>query len=77
MHPVLTSLFDRNFIILSTWLYNLFRRAMVKLKQSVSVKTINESLKYQYPLQWAFKSAIFYAITGYGPKQLLSRCHRS
>ena len=37
----------------------LFGRATVKLKQNVSVKTIDESLEYQYPLQWAFKSAIF------------------
>ena len=31
---------------------------MVKLKRNVSVKSIDESLKYQYPVQWAFKSAM-------------------
>ena len=31
---------------------------MVKLKRNVSVKTIDRSLKYQYPVQWAFKSAM-------------------
>ena len=56
----------------------LFGRATVKLKCNISVKTIGEYLKYQYPMQWAFKSAVFlYAITGYGPKQLLSGRHRS
>ena len=37
----------------------LFGRATVKLKCNVSVKTIGGYLKYQYPLQWAFKSAVF------------------
>ena len=35
---------------------------MVKLKCNVSVKTIGGYFKYQYPLQWAFKSTVFYAI---------------
>ena len=50
---------------------------MVKLKCNVSIKTIDGSLKYQYPVWWAFKSAIFYVITRYGPKQLLSQSHQS
>ena len=32
---------------------------MIKLKQNVSVKTIDRSLKYQYPVQWSCKSTIF------------------
>ena len=32
---------------------------MVKFKHNVSVKTIDGSLKYQYPVQWAFKRTIF------------------
>ena len=36
----------------------LFGRAMVKLKHNISVKTIDGSLKYQYPVQWVFKSTI-------------------
>ena len=30
---------------------------MVKLKRNISVKIIDGSLKYEYPGQWAFKSA--------------------
>ena len=32
---------------------------MVILKCNISMKTIGGSLKYQYPVQWVFKSAIF------------------
>ena len=56
----------------------LFGWAAVKLKHNVSIKTTDGSLKYQYPMQWAFKSNhISYAITMYGPKQLLCQCYRS
>ena len=43
---------------------------------NVSVKTIDGSLKYQYLVQWAFKSTFCYAITGYGLKHLLCRHHQ-
>ena len=46
-----------NFSILLLLLLFLFGRATVKLKHNVSVNTIDRSLKYQYPVQWAFKSA--------------------
>ena len=47
------------FIGIELLLLFLFGRATVKLKRNVSVKTIDESLKYQHPVQWVFKSAIF------------------
>ena len=46
-------------LLLLLLLLFLFGRATVKLKCNVSRKTIGGYLKYQYPLQWAFKSAIF------------------
>ena len=48
-----------NFSILLLLLLFLFGQATVKLKHNVSVNTTDGSLKYQYPVQWAFKSAIF------------------
>ena len=54
----------------------LFGRATVKLKHNLSVKTIDGSLKYQYPVQWAFKSAIFLCDYRVWTKKLLSGCHQ-
>ena len=66
-----------NFSIFFFLLLFLFGRATVKLKCNVSGKTIGGYLKYQYPLKWAFKSAVFLCDYGYGPKQLLSGCYQS
>ena len=49
----------RHFVIYPNFSIFLFERATVKLKCNVSVKTIDGFLKYQYPVQSAFKSTIF------------------
>ena len=48
-----------------------------KTEKNVSMKTFDESLKYQYQCSGHLKEPFSYAITGYGPKQLLSGRHRS
>ena len=53
------SIFFFFFFFLLLLLLFLFGRATVKLKCNISVKTIGGYLKYQYPMQWAFKSAVF------------------
>ena len=53
------SIFFFFLLLLLLLLLFLFEWAMVKLRGSVSIKTIDRSLKYQYPLWWALKSTIF------------------
>ena len=55
----------------------LFGWATVKLKHNASIKTIDGSLKYQYPeCSGHLKVPFSYAITGYGLKQFLSGSNR-
>ena len=61
------------FLLLVLLLF-LFGQATVKLKHNVSVNTTDGSSKYQYR---HLKAPFSYALTGYGPKQLLFECHRS
>ena len=46
-------------IIILVW------RGYGNIEQQCICKTIDKSLKYQYPVQWAFKSTIFYVVTRY------------
>ena len=51
--------FSSFFFFLLLLLIFLFECATVKFKCNVSIETIDRYLKYQYPVQWAFKSAFF------------------
>ena len=71
-----------NFSIFFLLLLFLFGRATVKLKCNISGKTIVGYLNINTHCSGHLKAPFSYAITGYGPKQLLpgryrSRSHKS